>query len=303
MISATSENWLELDGLATPSVILDLHYKLTIMGSVEPDSFINTLIGTTRSYIVSGLLLQSTFRYRLWEKFGYNSVKDFCWKVLGRSVHYCKRNIQAALVALELIIAGHETLPTCQAQAEELAHLVKSLIPGNPHIRKPGQEKEVSEAWTKVLEFSAEKNAPVTASFVRSIVRPDDEEKPALKKISVDRETYEALEVEAAKQGISCSEYLKQLIRGRTTENTEPVSPDAELAWQEDLEQLVSEHDSVEHDSVEVMEDNRLMSIPDAGTKSLSGNAIADGVQTHSLANKKGLWALKEKQAPAFLDS
>jgi hypothetical protein len=143
---------------------------------VDIQALQDVVIASTRGYIIGGLTLQKIFRYKLWEALGFESVKDFCWRTLGRSVHYCKKTIKAAQVALALVQAGFSSLPTCQSQAEEMIPLLNDeLFPGQAHTMMGNEE--VVAAWSQVLDTAEKTNAPVTASLIRKIVKPEEEEK------------------------------------------------------------------------------------------------------------------------------
>lgn len=191
----------------------------------------------SRAWAIVGLVLKRVFHYRLWEKMGHDSLKDFCREVLGRSVGYCKQTIRAAEVALELAAANFDLIPSCQSQAIALAKYL-----GDPRNGEEYCPELLREKWQEILSAAETTRSQITAGFIQQTLNPDKPIKSD-RRVQFDPKTWDLVEQGAAAAGMDPEQWLKRLIRQQNEEANaiETPSPQAEEEWQQDLEELVEE--------------------------------------------------------------
>lgn len=192
------------------------------------------------SYVRAGSIAYRVRLSRLYEK-GKDYCKNFreyCERKLGMSNWHVKRLIDAARVAIELIHAGFNVIPSNEAQARPLAK-----YSGEALIQK----------WQEVLDTAPPQR--ITAELVQRIVEGEPE-KPS-RRIKIDSDDWEVLRERAQEEGISPQKLLKRLIRGESCEPAEqelmtihpsqdkpkpdPVTRNQMQRWVEDVQQLIIE--------------------------------------------------------------
>ena len=206
----------------------------------SPDWATNEIKSSLYSYVRAGLIAARVRLYRLYEK-GQDYCKNFreyCERKLGMSNWHVKRLIDAARVAIELIHAGFNVIPTNEAQARPLTkYCGEALI----------------EFWEQVLNSAPPKR--ITAELVNRIVEGEPE-KPS-RRIKIDSDDWEVLRERAQEEGLTPQELLKRLIRGESCEPAEeesitihpsqdkpkpdPVTRNQMQRWVEDVQQLLIE--------------------------------------------------------------
>jgi hypothetical protein len=193
-------------------------------------------------YVKAGVCLEKVRYLKLWKQ-GYANFKGYCEKALGKSLSYINRIIEATQVCRQLIAAGFDVLPACEAQARPL---VKFLA-----VDKGGNS-ELETKWGEVLQAS--RGSTITAELVKNIV--DGEPQTQCKRIEIDSDVYQELEAKAKLAGLSPKALLKKLIAQHIPDeadtesncegDTESVTESKEQKfanWQKDLEELVQECD------------------------------------------------------------
>lgn len=219
--------------------IWEFHQMLETSGNrfstyLQPEWLVENVKAGYLGYVVSGLALKKIFEFKFWEKLGFDSVKDFCQRSLGRSVWYCKQTIKAAEVVVNLICENVrvDLLPQCQSQCVPLFALLDE-----------GQEA-IAAKWEEVLEYVEESGSPLTAAVVDRVVNPDKPERAKPHQIRVNPEKWKRIEAMAQQRGISPEQWLDELIDDRLEEDAiaEP-DPQKVEEWEEDLEELCEEQE------------------------------------------------------------
>ena len=190
----------------------------------------------SRAWAIVGLVLKRVFRYRLWEKMGHSSLKNFCKQVLGRSIGYCKQTIRAAEVALELAAGGFALIPSCQSQAIALARYLGDSRNGLSYCPELLREK-----WQEILSAAETVGSQITTGFIQETLNPDKKRKSD-RRVQFDPSTWDLVEEQAAAAGLQPKEWLDRLIRQQEEGNaTRDPSPEKVERWQQDMEELIEE--------------------------------------------------------------
>ena len=185
-------------------------------------------------WVSAGLIAQWTTRYRIWEQ-KFSSWRNFCLHGLGRDPWKIKKLIEHSQIVVELAKEGFTTLPANQSQVEKLSSCAKKL------------GCLITEAWDKVVESLPERlitadNIAQSLGFAATTSR-----------ISLPKPLRDRLEQEAYERGLSLREMLEidygikseeNPTQDETAEEVSEVEPEAIEAWEADLEELVTEHDS-----------------------------------------------------------
>jgi hypothetical protein len=221
--------WEDWDSLLNEGLI-EFNRQLEALGhQLDPDYAVTQIQNGYLGYVLAGLTLKKVFRFRLWSKW-YKSVSEFCQKILGKPVWYCKKTIQAAEVVLDLAAAGFKKLPLCQSQAEEL--LNSQDFPEGP-----------VDAWAEVLKQHEATGESITARFIRSVVAPHLIEKEN-KSLRISPEIYRLAKERAKLAGMTPKDWIEDLIKGATkVPDFDADELDQKVEdWQKDLDDLVEEH-------------------------------------------------------------
>ncbi|WP_019487436.1 hypothetical protein [Kamptonema formosum] len=189
------------------------------------------------SYVKVGYFLDKMRYYKLYQKQGFNSFKEYCLKVLRKSAHYCIKIISAAEVCLRLAALGFEQLPNCVAQA-------LPLVKFNPVF---GLDSPLYDKWQDVLD-NTPPGQPITAKHIAEIL---DETPPETKpqQVKVKADTYAKLEKIAEAKDLTVQEVIDELadyVLGEIEAEPTPVPPEKQAAWKADSEALVKEHEQAE---------------------------------------------------------
>ena len=147
------------------------------------------------AYIRNGLLLAKLKFLKLYKRFGDGTFASFCRERLRITRWQVNDNIKAARVAMELIYAGFEILPTNISQAMALASLTG---------------EKLIEAWTNVVENIAPDE--ITHKSIRSLLFPPTESGFKTASIQVPHSLHEEIHREAAERGMAIAELLRAML-------------------------------------------------------------------------------------------
>ena len=181
------------------------------------------------AFVKNGLYLFKIKSLKLYKK-NWRTFREFSQEILGISTWQVNRLIRAAKVVMELVCAGFEVLPSCEAQCRSLlAHAEEDLI----------------GAWRSVVE-----NIPahqITAKSITNWLKPDEpESEPINQKIEVSQDLYEGIFKAALGAGLTVVGLLEEVFQ---VKQNRPLSWYEERRlgnWQLDLEQLLSDRTSEE---------------------------------------------------------
>ena len=191
------------------------------------------------AYIRNGLLLAKLKFLKLHKRFGNGTFATFCRERLNITRWQVNDNIKAARVAMELIYAGFEVLPTNISQAMAVASLTG---------------EELIHAWRSVTE-SIEPDK-ITHKSIKSFLFPPTISDLPNTTIKVPPTLHEDIHREAAERGISIVDLIRAMfdffITGGTTDfsdNSHLFEHEAnksdyaerERIWREDLANLINE--------------------------------------------------------------
>lgn len=196
-----------------------------IRGDFDIQSITNSIKSKFLSFIEIGCLAFKIKTWCIWkEDKSLKSFKDYCLKVLERPVWQINNYIKAAKVMIDLIAAGFEQLPQSLSQALELVN-----FKGN----------ELLDKWENCI-----KNIPAqmtSAKRIKELLNPTPEEKKK-RALNLPKKIADRLEKEARQQGLTVEELLENFLDDKTEETEDPDQGKLE-AWEQDLEELVSEHE------------------------------------------------------------
>lgn len=193
-------------------------------------------------YVYCGVLLEQIFKYKLWNCDRlFSSPKEFCEKLMGRSLAYAKRLIKAAKVCLELIRAGFDRLPLCESQCRPLTKL----------FLEGGDNCELVEKWQQILDSCP---GPITADAVTAVMG----ESGKLKRIKVKQATFDKLlEVANSRGFVTVDELLEAIAERREL----PEEPEPELTARSQ-EELPPPPEELQISWMEKLRDRFLLCIP-----------------------------------------
>ena len=226
-----------------PEIIEINEYAIDLEERIEGDfnlDYITFEFAYNRlAYIRNGLLLAKLKFMKLYKNFGDGTFASFCREQLNITRWQVNDNIKAARVAMELIYAGFEILPTNISQAIALASLTGS---------------ELVHAWRDVIEsISPDK---ITHRSIKSLLFPPTESDLPSATIKVSPTLHENIHREAAQRGLSIVELIKTMFEffvngGEKVVKSHPLQHDIdtenyaekERIWQEDLASLVAQNE------------------------------------------------------------
>ena len=209
---------------------LDLEER--IEGDFNLDYIIFEFSYNRLAYIRNGLLLAKLKFLKLYKRFGDGTFASFCREQLNITRWQVNDNIKAARVAMELIYAGFEILPTNISQAIALASLVGD---------------ELIHAWRSVTE-SIEPDK-ITHKSIKSFLFPPTEQDLPTTTIKVPPTLHENIHAEAAERGMSIVDLIKTMfeffISGGNShflkDNIDNIDyAEKERIWREDLADLAA---------------------------------------------------------------
>lgn len=195
------------------------------------------------SYVRVGLVAYKVKLYRLYRhsQQKFKTFQEYCEKGLGKSPWVVNKLINAANITLELAKAGFTQLPQCEAQARPLTKFTGDTL---------------TKKWQEVIDSTPPHR--ITATHVSTIV--DDEPQNPKKRVSIDKNTYNALAKKANAAGMTAEELLRELVdnynpqpeepqedkdnpeESDDPEAIEPVTPAELEKWLLDTQQLLIEH-------------------------------------------------------------
>ena len=184
-------------------------------------------------WVSAGMIAKWASRYKVWQQ-KFNSWAEFCTEGLKKEKWQVKKLIEHAEVVVALQREGFDILPKNQSQVSLLLRIAKKL------------DCLIYEVWDKVVIELPERF--ITARAIAGVFGMSSDY--VRKKLPI--EVADRLDRQAAERGLSLEEMLAidygliqdddELIDIEDDE-VEEVEPDKIEAWQEDLEQLVAEHD------------------------------------------------------------
>jgi hypothetical protein len=253
-----NENMSVIDKIKTFN-LTDLHAYAQIMlhSSCEDVIGIEEITEGIRdnllSWVKSGILLdvvKKEFRFLVLRSKVAGTWQEYCAKFFNKTHWYADKIISASKVVLLLVKRGFNVLPTCELQARPLTRLLPDPEQMNSEEIEI-LEQDICDHWQKVIDTaSATNKGVITGNIVKSIVDPDSVEN-AKNSIKVDSDTFEKLSIQALELGFNnVTDYLKAIANNETLENEPSIDPieyeEKIKLWEEDLEQLVKEHEEKE---------------------------------------------------------
>ena len=192
------EDWV-YDNATDPikDIISDLHeanYDYTTIDHL--DSLTASIRHNQLSYVRDGINYYEILTRKLY-KAKYSNFNQYAQTELGMTSWRCKQIIEAGIVAIKLIAAGHTNLPLNSTQAHTLHKL---------------DDESLVETWEKVLDTYAIHE--ITAEKINLVAYPPEPTK-LLKgtNISVLPATYENLVVNACKLRLTINDYIMSLLK------------------------------------------------------------------------------------------
>ncbi len=200
-----------------------------IAGDFEINEIIHQIKKDTFGFVRIGLIAFKIKAMKLYKNVS-RTYKNFCQEYLHQSHWYVDRLIRASKVILELVAAGFEILPRCEAQCRELAACA---------------EGDLVMAWKSVVKnISAHK---ITAKTIRHHLKPEAEKNaPESETIEVSQELYAAMFNAAIEAGMSIVQLLENIFQPKQNCDNWHYWQKME-AWSKDLEKIVSETDNKAH--------------------------------------------------------
>ena len=219
-----------------PEIIEINEYAIGLEEKIEGDFNLDYIIFefayNRLAYIRNGLLLAKLKFLKLYKNFGDGTFASFCREQLNITRWQVNDNIKAARVAMELIYAGFDILPTNISQAIALGSLTGS---------------ELVHAWRSVTEsISPDK---ITHRSIKSFLFPPTESDLPNATIKVTPTLHENIHAEAAERGMSIVDLIRAMfeffIRGGDShllnDDIERIDyAEKEQIWREDLADLVA---------------------------------------------------------------
>ena len=216
-------------GISADDAIQELiDYAIGLEDQIEGDFNLGSLIfeirNNTLSFVRTGLIAFKIKALKLYkDRFG--SFRSFCTEALGVTHWQINRTIQASRIVLELIHNGFEILPRNEAQCRELSQYVGS---------------ELVRVWREITaEIPPHK---ITARTIYEHLHPEEEEEFESEDttIKLPRKLYSCIFSLAVDAGMSIVELLEDTFIG----HVKPVPIGKVLAWEEDMQNLLLEHQS-----------------------------------------------------------
>ncbi len=197
-----------------------------IAGGFDLDSLLFQIKDNSLGFVKNGLIAFKIKSLKLYEGVS-RTFKQFCQDVLGYSVWQVNRLIVSAKVCIELIAAGFEILPKCEAQCRELRACCDT-------------EQEIVWAWRSVIE-NIEPHK-ITAKSIRAHLKPDEEkDEPDTEKIEVSQDLFAAMHYYARNAQMTVVQLLEEIFQPKMDCANWAMDKKIE-AWQEDLEKMVNEY-------------------------------------------------------------
>lgn len=199
-----------------------IEYAVGLEDLIEGDFNLGSLIFEVRnnalSFVRTGLIAFKIKALKLYKN-QFGSFRSFCTEALGVTHWQINRTIQASRTVLELIHNGFEILPRNEAQCRELSQYVGS---------------ELVRVWREITaEIPPHK---ITARTIHDYLNSEEEIEEESTMIKLPRKLYYCIYSLAVDAGMPIVELLEDTFIG----HVEPVPIGKVLAWEEDLQNLVS---------------------------------------------------------------
>jgi hypothetical protein len=191
-----------------------------IAGGFDLDYLVFEIRNNTLSFVRTGLIAFKIKALKLYKNH-FGSFRSFCTDALGVTHWQINRTIQASRTVLELIHNGFEILPRNEAQCRELSQYVGS---------------ELVRVWAEITsEIPPHK---ITANSIHEYLHPEEEIEEESTTVKLPRKLYSCIFSLAVDAGMSIVELLEDTFIG----HVEPVPIGTLLRWEEDYQNLISEH-------------------------------------------------------------
>lgn len=176
----------------------------------------------TLAFIRNGLLAFKIKSLKLYKK-THSSFKRYCKEVIGRSHWQINKLVEAARVAMELIYAGFDVIPSNPSQCAPLAGYTG---------------EELIEKWQSILDNFREDK--ITAQKIYNFLHPATAQEELDTRVTLPVKLYTSLLELAIARGQSLVGTIEQLFYERVQIDnfSEAIFPDKMKAWQEDLRDL-----------------------------------------------------------------
>ena len=204
----------------------DLEDQLS--GDFNLDFLLFQIADNSLAFVKTGLLFFKIKYFKLFKSV-CGTFKQFCQEKLGYSVWQVNNQIKAARVVMTLVAAGFDQFPKNELQCRTLRSCCEN-------------EEELVLAWQSVVDNIEQHK--ITAKSIRAHLKPEEEkEVPETEKIEVPHNLFETIYRNAVLAKMTVVELLHEIFQ--PTQNCDNWHFDKKIErWQEDLEKLVSEHDS-----------------------------------------------------------
>lgn len=213
-----------------------IQYGLDLESQIPGDFSLGSIIlefkNNTFSFVRSGLLMYKVKTLKLYKK-TYSNFKVFCKEALKVSHWQVNRMVEASRVVLELIQAGFEILPRNVSQCEQI-----SSYTGN----------ELIEKWQTIVDNIPEHR--ITALSINNLLNPPEREEKVETTIKLPPQLYLCILRQALDKDMSVVELLEEVFLDNDSlvdSGQDDYQKGANLhpnAWEEDLENLVTEDNS-----------------------------------------------------------
>lgn len=179
------------------------------------------------AYIRIGANYKKAQVFDLHKKNGFDNFKDFCPQYLGKCYTYVRKLQEASRIAIELIMAGFDTLPQNASQAYELRHYT-----GN----------ELIENWELIINYLPVHQ--ITQDAIKNLIgKPPSIRKTKDCRITLPIKTHLLLETFAEEKNTSIAAVIDYLLRYTIAclpkKKDRKVSKKQMEIWREDLQDLV----------------------------------------------------------------
>jgi hypothetical protein len=161
---------------------------------------------TTYNYIKQGNILWYFWHENLWrEDKKYRNFKDFCKNALKLHFWQVKNTINASAIATNLIKLGFTELPA----SISIAAVLKLLK--NEGDNLDSFEERLIKVWKKVLELHPTKRTAKKVKEIIKLIYPDVIPIPTKRKVILDTELVDRLEVEAVKKEVTVNGVINNM--------------------------------------------------------------------------------------------
>ena len=198
-------------------------------------------------WVKQGLLLIAVFDSHKWKDYA-RRWRDWCEKFIGHTAWYVRKLMNGAKVVMQLIESGFERLPRCLAQCEPLFKFIPIGIAPD--------WSQMDERWQAILDAHP-LDHHLTANSIKETLGEIDP--PKKKRLGLSPDIHAALYRRAVEEGKSPEDLIREWLgeddpTPEPNETTPPApapSEDAIAHWQDDVTQLIQEHDHDDCSSID----------------------------------------------------